>query len=79
MATRTRVTDRFTIMAGNGDMYRIVQKTEFAVIHTVSGEQEHAGKVWYETEEGHGVNSRGDGSYTIPALNVTAVDSRPMR
>jgi hypothetical protein len=61
MATRTKVTDRFTITAGNGDMYRIVQKTEYAVMHTVSGELERAGKVWLETEQGHKVNAHGDG------------------
>lgn len=79
MATRIKVTDRFTIMAGNGDKYRIVKKTEFAVMHTVSGEQERSGKVWYETEDGRGVNAHGDGTYTIPTLNVTAVDNRAVQ
>lgn len=79
MATRIKVTDRFTITAGNGDMYRIVEKTEFAVMYTVSGESEHAGKVWCETEDGRGVNSHGDGTYSIPTLSVTGVNNRAVQ
>lgn len=76
MATRTKITDTFPITAGNGDIYRIVEVTEFAIMSTATGEIELPGKVWYKTEDGRGVNKHGDGTYSIPTLGVVGVDNR---
>lgn len=79
MATRTRETGHFTITAGNMDVFHIVQFTEFAVMQTAGGESEHAGKVWYKTEDGKGVNRLADGTYYIPSLDVTGVDNKAVQ
>ena len=79
MPTQKRVTDSFPIMAGNGDIYHIEEITEFTTVTIAAGTFEEPGKVWYQTSDSRGVNSNGDGTFTIPTLDVTGVDNRSRR
>lgn len=62
--TRRLLTDRFTMMAGNGDIYRVNEYTS------------SPGRAQYRTDRGFTVINYGEGNYAIPKLGVIAVDGR---
>jgi hypothetical protein len=75
---KTKVTDTFTVVGDNGEIYTVEQHTRYENKKVDGTKTEILGKSYFLTSDGRGVlKNEKDGSYTIPSLNIKAMKQAP--
>jgi len=72
MASSIKITDRFTIVAENGDVFNVQQHTPVETAKVAGVKRETLGRAYLKTDDGRGVVPNEDGSFLIPSLKITA-------
>jgi hypothetical protein len=73
MATKIKITESFTVTAGNGESYLIEEHTRCSTTKRAGVVHEQIGGIWLKTNDGRGVLKNDDNTYSIPSLGVKAV------
>jgi hypothetical protein len=72
MASTIRITDSFTIVAENGEVFNVQEHTPIDTGKVAGVKRETMGDTYLKTDGGRGVIKNDDGSFSIPSLKVTA-------
>ena len=73
MATKTKVTDSFTVTADDGHVHSVQEHTRYTVKKVAGVNRDELGASYLKTEDGRGVIKNPDSSYSIPSLAIKAV------
>jgi len=73
MATKTKVTDEFTVTDDDGQVHPVQEHTRYEVKKVAGKSREDILASYLKTEDGRGVIKNDDDTYSIPSLGVKAV------